>query len=67
MIKEKYEEYVVEFSVTVADPSYSELLSDPEAPEYRDVARELTDKVRNQVGGATPQRSRLRKTEKNNL
>lgn len=46
MIKENYEEYVVEFSVTVADPVYSKLLSEPEAPQYSDVAQELTDKVR---------------------
>ncbi|KAM7403150.1 hypothetical protein PAMA_003869 [Pampus argenteus] len=45
MIKEKYEEYTVEFSVTVMDPSYSELLTDPEAPVYKDVTRELTDKM----------------------
>ncbi|KAM7375929.1 hypothetical protein PAMP_005690 [Pampus punctatissimus] len=45
MIKENYEEYIVEFSVTVVDPSYSELLSDPEASVYKDVTRELTDKM----------------------
>lgn len=46
MIKENYEEYIVEFSVTIVDPTYSELLSDPEAPHYDDVTRELTNKVR---------------------
>lgn len=45
MIKEKYEEYIVEFRVTIVDPTYSELLSDPKAPEYKDITRELTDKV----------------------
>ncbi|KAG7224198.1 hypothetical protein INR49_019933 [Caranx melampygus] len=44
MIKENYEEYIVEFSVTIVDPTYSELLSDPEAPHYDDVTRELTNK-----------------------
>lgn len=46
MIKENNEEYVVEFSVTVIDPTYNELLSDPEAPQHNDVTRELTEKVR---------------------
>lgn len=45
MIKENYEEYIVEFSITVVDQTYSELLSDPEAPEYNDITRELRDKV----------------------
>ncbi|XP_040917053.1 interphotoreceptor matrix proteoglycan 1 [Toxotes jaculatrix] len=45
MIKENNEEYIVEFSVTIADPTYSELLSDPGAPHYNDVKRELTDKM----------------------
>lgn len=46
MIKENYEEYIVEFSVTIVDPTYSELLSDPEAPRYNDITRRLTEKVR---------------------
>lgn len=46
MIKESNEEYVVEFSVTIIDPTYSELLSDPEAPHLSDITRELTEKVR---------------------
>ncbi|XP_026161012.1 interphotoreceptor matrix proteoglycan 1 [Mastacembelus armatus] len=45
MIKENYEEYIVEFSVTIMDPAYSELLSDPEAPYYSDITQELTDKM----------------------
>ncbi|KAM8833101.1 interphotoreceptor matrix proteoglycan 1 isoform 2-T2 [Synchiropus picturatus] len=45
MIKENYQEYIVEFSVTVADPSYSELLSDPTAPEFNDISREITEKM----------------------
>ncbi|XP_028251777.1 interphotoreceptor matrix proteoglycan 1 [Parambassis ranga] len=45
MIKENYEEYIVEFSITVVDQTYSELLSDPEAPEYNDITRELRDKM----------------------
>lgn len=48
-IKDKYEEYVVEFSVTIVDPTYSELLRDPEGPKFNDIKRELTDKVRGQV------------------
>ncbi|XP_035529584.1 interphotoreceptor matrix proteoglycan 1 [Morone saxatilis] len=45
MIKENYEEYIVEFRVTIVDPTYSKLLSDPEAPQYNDITRELTDKM----------------------
>ncbi|XP_030298921.1 interphotoreceptor matrix proteoglycan 1 isoform X2 [Sparus aurata] len=46
VIKENYEEYIVEFSVTIVDPTYSKLLSDPEAPLHTDVARELREKMR---------------------
>lgn len=46
MIKENYEVYIVEFKVTIVDPVYSKLLSDPEAPQYSDITQELTDKVR---------------------
>lgn len=46
MIKENYEEYTVEFSITIVDPTYSRMLSDPETPQYSDIAQELTDKVR---------------------
>lgn len=45
MIKENTEEYIVEFSVTIVDPTYSELLSDPKAPHHSDITRELTGKV----------------------
>ncbi|XP_045075755.1 interphotoreceptor matrix proteoglycan 1-like, partial [Coregonus clupeaformis] len=38
------EEQIVEFSVTIADPGYSELvLSDPAAPQYHDITRDLHD------------------------
>ncbi|KAM3595427.1 uncharacterized protein V6R79_023391 [Siganus canaliculatus] len=45
ILKENYEEYIVEFRVTIVDPAYSRLLSDPEALQYSDIARELTDKM----------------------
>ncbi|XP_071753189.2 interphotoreceptor matrix proteoglycan 1 [Centroberyx gerrardi] len=45
MIPEDYEEHIVEFSVTIVDPGYSELLSDPEAPEYHVITQDLTDKM----------------------
>ncbi|KAM9842937.1 interphotoreceptor matrix proteoglycan 1 [Aulostomus maculatus] len=45
MIKENYEEYIVEFSVTIVDPVYSELLRHPEAPEYNDITREITNRM----------------------
>ena len=43
-------EQVVEFSVTIVDPGYSELLSDPETPQYHDITQELQDKVRPAIG-----------------
>lgn len=48
-IKNKYEEYIVEFSVTIVDPTYSKLLRDPEGPKLNDIKKELTDKVRSGV------------------
>ncbi|XP_017269652.1 interphotoreceptor matrix proteoglycan 1 isoform X2 [Kryptolebias marmoratus] len=44
-IKENYEEHIVEFSITIRDPAYSELLGDPAAPRYSDTTRELRDKM----------------------
>lgn len=45
MIKENYE-YIVEFRVTVVDPIYSKLFSDPGDPQYNDIKLELKEKVR---------------------
>ncbi|CAK6956908.1 LOW QUALITY PROTEIN: interphotoreceptor matrix proteoglycan 1 [Scomber scombrus] len=45
MIKENYEEYIVQFSVTMVGPSYSERLRGAEAPVHNDIMRELTDKM----------------------
>uniref|UniRef100_A0A087Y3R3 Interphotoreceptor matrix proteoglycan 1 n=1 Tax=Poecilia formosa TaxID=48698 RepID=A0A087Y3R3_POEFO len=45
LVKENYEEYIVEFSITVSDPTYSEMLSNPAAPHYNGVTRELRDKM----------------------
>ncbi|KAM9709081.1 interphotoreceptor matrix proteoglycan 1 isoform 3-T3 [Menidia menidia] len=44
-IKENLEEYIIEFSITIVDPIYSELLSNPKAPQYSDMTRELRDKM----------------------
>ncbi|XP_056281516.1 interphotoreceptor matrix proteoglycan 1 isoform X2 [Pseudoliparis swirei] len=44
MIKENYEEYIVEFSVTIVDPAFSKLLRDP-AAKSSDITRQLTDKM----------------------
>uniref|UniRef100_UPI0037E8A084 interphotoreceptor matrix proteoglycan 1 n=1 Tax=Semicossyphus pulcher TaxID=241346 RepID=UPI0037E8A084 len=44
LIKETFE-YIVEFSVTVVDPAYNDVLSDPEAVQNSDITRELTDKM----------------------
>lgn len=46
MITKNYEEYVVEFTVTIVDPTYSKLLSDPDGPQYNVIKQELTNKVR---------------------
>ena len=45
MIKENYEEYIVEFRVTIVDPMYSRLLRDPESVQLHHITRELTDRV----------------------
>ncbi|XP_070699094.1 interphotoreceptor matrix proteoglycan 1 [Pempheris klunzingeri] len=45
MIKENNEEYIVEFTVTIVDPTYSKLLTDPAAPQHSDITREITDKM----------------------
>lgn len=46
MIKENYEEYIVEFRVTIVDPMYGKLFSDTVDPDYNSMKRELTEKVR---------------------
>ncbi|XP_038162953.1 interphotoreceptor matrix proteoglycan 1 [Cyprinodon tularosa] len=45
LIKKNNEEYIVEFSVTITDPTYSELLSNPEALQYDSITTELRDKM----------------------
>lgn len=45
LAKEKKEEYIVEFRVTVVDPEYSKLLSDPDCPQHDAIKQELTTKV----------------------
>lgn len=39
------EEYIVEFTVTMVDPEYSKLLSDPDGPQYDGIKQDLTAKV----------------------
>ncbi|XP_034077831.1 interphotoreceptor matrix proteoglycan 2 isoform X4 [Gymnodraco acuticeps] len=46
MIKENFEEYVIHFSVTISDPVFTKLLSDPQAVEYVEIRQELTEKMR---------------------
>lgn len=43
--KEKNEEYIVEFRVTIVDPEYSKLLNDPDGLQHDDIKQELTAKV----------------------
>lgn len=50
MGSEELLEQVVEFSVTIVDPGYSELLNGPETPQYHDITQELQDKVRSTIG-----------------
>ncbi|XP_061599899.1 interphotoreceptor matrix proteoglycan 2 isoform X2 [Cololabis saira] len=45
LLKENYEEYIVEFSITIVDPVYNQLLSNPEALQYDDIAGQLRDKM----------------------
>ncbi|XP_043998360.1 interphotoreceptor matrix proteoglycan 1 isoform X1 [Gambusia affinis] len=45
LIKESQEEYIVEFSITVSDPTYSQMLSNPAAPHYNSVTTALRDKM----------------------
>ncbi|XP_042078376.1 interphotoreceptor matrix proteoglycan 1 isoform X2 [Haplochromis burtoni] len=45
MMKENYEEYIVEFRITIVDPTYSELLSNPETAQYNDIARDLKQRM----------------------
>lgn len=39
------EEIVVEFRVTIVEPGYSELLADPETPQYNDITQTLYEQV----------------------
>lgn len=45
MIKEDDGEYIVEFNATIVEPSYIELLHDPQAADADDITGEITDKV----------------------
>ncbi|XP_019712895.1 interphotoreceptor matrix proteoglycan 1-like isoform X2 [Hippocampus comes] len=45
MIKENDGEYIVEFNATIVEPSYIELLHDPQAADADDITGEITDKM----------------------
>ncbi|XP_037097606.1 interphotoreceptor matrix proteoglycan 1 isoform X2 [Syngnathus acus] len=45
MIKESYGEYIVEFNATIVEPSYIELLHNPQAADADDITGEITDKI----------------------
>ncbi|XP_034715119.1 interphotoreceptor matrix proteoglycan 1 isoform X4 [Etheostoma cragini] len=45
MIKENYEEYIVEFRVTIVDPVFNKLLSNAGAVQFQEITRELTNKI----------------------
>ncbi|KAM6968613.1 interphotoreceptor matrix proteoglycan 1 [Tautogolabrus adspersus] len=44
-LKKENFEYIVEFSVTVVDPAYNDVLRDPEALHTSEITQELTDKM----------------------
>ncbi|XP_034051518.1 interphotoreceptor matrix proteoglycan 1 [Thalassophryne amazonica] len=43
MIPEQYDEYVVKFSITIVDPTYSMLLRDPGATHYNDITQAVKE------------------------
>ncbi|XP_035243321.1 interphotoreceptor matrix proteoglycan 1 [Anguilla anguilla] len=45
IVPEMMVEQVVEFSITILDPGYSELLNDPDTAQYHDFARSLHDQM----------------------
>ncbi|XP_051942690.1 interphotoreceptor matrix proteoglycan 1 isoform X3 [Hippocampus zosterae] len=45
MTKENDGEYIVEFNATIVEPSYIELLHDPQAADADDITGEITDKM----------------------
>ncbi|XP_077586795.1 interphotoreceptor matrix proteoglycan 1 isoform X2 [Stigmatopora nigra] len=45
MIQENYGEHIVEFNATIVEPSYIELLHDPQAADAEDITGEITDKM----------------------
>lgn len=46
MVPESPVEQIVEFSISLVDPGYRELLDDPDSPQYIDLAQHLQDQVR---------------------
>ncbi|KAJ8389355.1 hypothetical protein AAFF_G00120630 [Aldrovandia affinis] len=44
-LPEQPAQQAVEFSITVVDPGYSELLNDPDTPQYHDLERHLHDQM----------------------
>ncbi|XP_051502337.1 interphotoreceptor matrix proteoglycan 1-like isoform X2 [Myxocyprinus asiaticus] len=45
VVPQRVAEHIVEFSVTVVDPSYSKILSDPGSPQYEDITRSLHEQM----------------------
>ncbi|XP_061089993.1 interphotoreceptor matrix proteoglycan 1 [Conger conger] len=45
IVPEMMVEQVVEFSITIVDPGYSELLNDPDTAQYHDYTRSLHDQM----------------------
>ncbi|XP_052010046.1 interphotoreceptor matrix proteoglycan 1-like isoform X1 [Xyrauchen texanus] len=45
VIPQRVAEHIVEFGMTVVDPSYSQILSDPGSPQYEDITRSLHEQM----------------------
>ncbi|XP_061552753.1 interphotoreceptor matrix proteoglycan 1 isoform X2 [Phycodurus eques] len=45
LIKDNYGEYIVEFNATIVEPSYIELMHDPQAADADDITGEITEKM----------------------
>lgn len=65
--KEKNEEYIVEFRVTIVDPEYSKLLNDPDGLQHDNIKQDLTAKVTFWPQGARRCRSSIEENEANGL
>lgn len=50
MVPEQSVEQSVEFTISLVDPGYRELLDDADSPQYHDLSRHLQEQVRIRLG-----------------